>query len=90
MLQYLRQQGCEFSELTLSYAAWSGQLAVCQWLVAEQCPYDAGVFEDAARKGRLETIRFLHEQGCPWDGDTICVRAAQSGSVELLQYLKQQ
>ena len=38
----------------------------------------------------MKIVRFLHENGCPWDFDTICERAAKSGSLELLQYLKQQ
>jgi hypothetical protein len=89
VLLYLKQQGCAFNEYTLMGAAWRGQLAICEYLVAEQCPSDITACAAAARGGHLKTIRFLHENGCPWELSTISLRAAESGSVELLQYLKQ-
>jgi hypothetical protein len=90
MLVYLNQQGCVFNEYTIWLAARAGRLAVCEFLIAEQCPCDAGACAEAAGGGYLEIVRFLHDNGCPWDFDTICERAAKSGSLELLQYLKQQ
>jgi hypothetical protein len=90
MLDYLKQHGCAFSEVTIAMSAWEGHLAVCQYLLAEQCPYDARACAVAAENGHLETVRFLHESGCPWDVDTICSHAAESDNRELLQYLKQQ
>jgi Ankyrin repeats (3 copies) len=71
-------------------AAETGHLAVCQFLVAEQCQCDAEAFEQAAALGHTEIVRFLHESGHSWDHTTICMRAAQSGSIELLQFLKPQ
>jgi hypothetical protein len=71
-------------------AATQGHLAVCQFLVAEQCPCDAEACAQAASGGHLETVRFLHESGCPWNVNTVSKRAAESGSIELLRYLRQQ
>jgi hypothetical protein len=90
MLHYLKQQGCVFNAWTMRSAAVQGLLPVCQYLLAEGCPCDAQGCAAAAAKGYLETVRFLHESGCLWDASTICSRAARSGSIELLQYLKQQ
>jgi hypothetical protein len=90
MLLYLQQRGGEFNANTMVCAATQGHLAVCQFLVAEQCPCDAQACAEAAAHGHLETVRFLHESGCPWNADTICARAAESGNVELLRYLRQQ
>jgi hypothetical protein len=90
LLIYLKQQGCELNEYTIAAAAQNGRLAVCQFLVAEQCPWNARACAGAAAAGHLETARFLLESGCPWEPDTICARAAESDSIELLQYLKQQ
>jgi hypothetical protein len=89
-LLYLKQQGCEYTEDTMMGATLKDHLAVCQYLMAEQCPCYDDACDAAAGGGHLEVVHFLHESGCPWDVDTICVSAAHSGSVELLQYLKQQ
>jgi ankyrin repeat protein len=67
-----------------------GELAICEFLVAEQCPWSTEACEEAARGGHLEIVRLLRESGCPWDVHTICEQAAESGSVEVLQYLVQQ
>eukprot|EP00953_Heterococcus_sp_UTEX-ZZ885_P031703 16610-Heterococcus_DN1.PRE.7 len=90
MLVYLREQGCQYVEDTMMSAAMKGQLAVCQYLVAEQCLCDTRACGEAASGGHMEIVRFLHESGCPWDVDTIGVRAAESDNVELLRYLRQQ
>jgi hypothetical protein len=90
LLTYLKQQGCEFNDYTITAAAQNGRLAVCRFLVAEQCPWIARACAGAAAAGHLETVRFLLESGCPWEPDTICERAAESSSIEVLQYLKQQ
>jgi hypothetical protein len=89
-LLYLKQQGGILNEYTLTRAARKGQLAVCEFLVAEQCPCDVRACERAAAAGFLEIVRFLHESGCPWEAGSVCERAAESGNVELLQYLWQQ
>jgi hypothetical protein len=90
MLLFLTQHGCALNEYTMAEAARKGHLAVCHFLVAEQCPCDATACVVAAAGGHLETVRFLHECGAPWDVTAICKRAVENGSVELLQYLKQQ
>eukprot|EP00953_Heterococcus_sp_UTEX-ZZ885_P002106 1644-Heterococcus_DN1.PRE.5 len=90
VLLYLMQQGCVLNLDTMRSAAMMGHLAICQFLVAEQCPFDAGACTLAAQSGCMEVMRFLIESGCPWDVDAISVRAAESGDMQLLQYLKQQ
>jgi Ankyrin repeats (3 copies) len=90
MLLYLKQQGCDFDEFTMAFAAAEGHLAVCQFLLAEQCPCDTDVCAYAAQNGHLETVRFLHESGCPWDDAGMCATAAESGNLELLKYLQQE
>jgi hypothetical protein len=90
MLLYLKKQGVEYDARTMDGAARKGHLAVCQFLAAEGCPWSVHATESAASGGHLETVRFLHENGCPWNATTICERAARSGNIELLHYLKQQ
>jgi Ankyrin repeats (3 copies) len=90
MLLYLQDQGCEYNEDTMIGAAMRGHRAVCEYLVAEQRPTDRYACQEAAENGHFEVVRFLHENGCPWEVENICSAAAGQGSIELLQYLKQQ
>eukprot|EP00953_Heterococcus_sp_UTEX-ZZ885_P009893 5794-Heterococcus_DN1.PRE.1 len=90
MLVYLKQQGCEYSDDTMHGAARRGQLAVCQYLVAEQCPSDIQATDAALRGGHFKIVRLLHQNGCPWNPENVCYCAARLGSIEMLQYLQQQ
>jgi hypothetical protein len=65
MLLYLKQLDCEYHEDTMIGAAMRGQLAICQFLVAELCPSNAMACTAAAGAGHFEVVRFLHESGCP-------------------------
>jgi hypothetical protein len=31
-------------------------------------------------------VKWLRDNGCPWDVEAVCIRAAQTGCVEILQY----
>jgi hypothetical protein len=90
VLLYLKQQGCVLNIDTMRSAAMMGHLATCQFLVEEQCPCDADACTLAAQNGHMETVRFLLDSSCPWDVNAVCIRAAESGDIQLLQYLKQQ
>jgi hypothetical protein len=88
MLLYLKQLDCEYHEDTMIGAAMRGQLAICQFLVAELCPSNAMACTAAAGAGHFEVVRFLHESGCPWKPADVCDAAALQGSAETLQYVK--
>jgi hypothetical protein len=90
MLLYLKENGCMCNEYTMRGAAVRGHLPVCQYLVAEGCPCDDEALQCAAYEGNLEVIRFLHDNGAPWIADSMIENAAESGNVQLLQYLQQQ
>jgi hypothetical protein len=62
---------------------------MCEYLHAEQCPWSELESDEAAKNDQVHTLRWLHEHGCPWDCDSVCMRAAASGSVEVLEYLQQ-
>ena len=66
------------------YAAESGQLAVLQWLRAQDppCPWDESACWEAASSGELAVLRWLRSQDppCPWDQEE-CFIAAEGGDV---------
>jgi hypothetical protein len=79
----------------MASAAEAGQLAMCQYLREQGCPWSAGACLDAASAGHCEVVRWLHSAGCPWQlnpniNDSIVGHTAIGGSVDLLQYLLQQ
>eukprot|EP00953_Heterococcus_sp_UTEX-ZZ885_P029752 15776-Heterococcus_DN1.PRE.2 len=65
MLLYLQDEGCEYNEDTMIGAAMRGHRAVCEYLVAEQCPTDRYACQEAAENGHFEVVRFLHGMGVP-------------------------
>jgi hypothetical protein len=79
----------------MASAAEVGQLAMCQYLREQGCPWSARACLDAAGAGHCEVVRWLHSAGCPWQLaadplNNIAERTAFGGSVDLLQYLLQQ
>jgi hypothetical protein len=90
MLLYLQQQGYVFSELTIACAAAQGHLAVCQFLVTEQCPCNAKACAIAAERGHLDVLDFLLESGCPWEPAPLCKQAVENDNIEVLHCLRQQ
>jgi hypothetical protein len=87
-LQYLKQQGCVFTEAVMSNAASSGNTHICQFLRVEQCPWDTEGCKWAARNGHVDTLRWLHEQGCPWDVEVVRLTAADGGHVPVLDFMQ--
>jgi hypothetical protein len=86
LLQYLKQQGCAFSEQIMCTAAQRGLLHVCQYLHTQQCPWSARACTSAAVRGHLSTLRWLHEQGCPWHIEAVRMSAAASGHLAVVAY----
>jgi hypothetical protein len=91
VFHFLQGIGCPWDVAKVTRAAaMNGSVAMLQCLMQQGCVLSTETVGVAARSGHLETVRFLHESGCPWDVDTICADAVKMGSIELLQYLKQQ
>jgi hypothetical protein len=89
MLLYLKEQGCEYNEDTFSTAVMTNNLAICQHLIVERCPNDFETSSMAAFDSQFEILRLLCEHGRPLDAVCTSVRAAESGSIELLQYFRE-
>jgi hypothetical protein len=90
VVQFLHAQGCTLSISLSNVAATRGYIAMCSYLHAENCPWVTVTSELAARSSHCSTLKWLREHGCPWDADSIHRFAAESGSVEALEFLQQQ
>jgi hypothetical protein len=84
------QPDITFSKGTMQRAAAHGQLAVCQFLHAAECPWDSRACYAAAKQQQLHVLRWLCDHECPLDAASVCTAAAKSGSVATMAYLQEQ
>jgi hypothetical protein len=90
VLKYLQSNGCEFTLDTSYNAAAAGHIHVLEYLVRQFCPWNAEACNAAAAGGHLAAVRWLREHSCPWDNDKIAQHAAESGSIPVMEYVRQQ
>jgi hypothetical protein len=73
------------------YAALSGNISMLDWLRAQSwCLFDDTACSGAAKRGHLTALKHLRNEGCDWDVERIAKSAASSGSIETLEWLRQQ
>jgi hypothetical protein len=61
-----------------------------KWLKQEGYAFDQSTCEGAAERGQLAALQHLRNEGCEWDAEDIACRAAASGSIDTLEWLRQQ
>jgi hypothetical protein len=86
----LQQPGVPVYPGVLSAAAKRGHTAVCAYLRQQQCPADASACMYAVKGGHLDTLRCLLEHGCTWNEGQVRRRAAERGSIAMLEYIQQE
>jgi hypothetical protein len=73
------------------YAARSCNISMLNWLRAEGwCVFDCETCAGAAEGGQLLALQYLRNEGCDWEYDCIAGHAASSGSIEVIEWLRQQ
>jgi hypothetical protein len=92
ILQHLfTQQQCPRPTSLSCYAARSGSISMLSWL-NDECGYQFNwqTCAGAAQGGQLAVLQHLRRKGCVWETDYIACWAATSGSVEAVEWLRQQ
>jgi hypothetical protein len=91
-LQWLKALGSMPATGASVGAAAGAHVHVLQALHDDECDHqwDERVRSAAAKHGNLTTVKWLHEHWFYTDREKICGDAAESGSIEMLLYLKQQ
>jgi hypothetical protein len=92
ILQHLIvEQQCPKTDVLVEFAARSGSIDMLKWLrdVCE-CVFDQDTCAAAAIGGQLAALQHLRTEGCEWDADRIVGYAAFSGSIEVVEWLRQQ
>eukprot|EP00953_Heterococcus_sp_UTEX-ZZ885_P009356 5520-Heterococcus_DN1.PRE.6 len=92
ILQHLlTEEQCPVPNALSYYAARSGNMSMLNWLRAEgRCALDENTCAGAAEGGHLLLLKHLRSEGCEWDQDEIAQWAATSGSIEMVDWLRQQ
>ena len=67
-------------------AARNGQLAVLQWLDAQNCKLDRSTADYAAEEGHVKCMKWAMRRGCKASQDTL-VGAARGGHLNCLRFL---
>ena len=98
MLQYLRANGCPWSDEATRVAAQHGHLSVLEFMVMPSSspnhgplPFSEQVCASAAFEGHLHILQFARSAAVPakayWDEMT-CAWAAQAGRLEVLKWMR--
>ena len=73
-MQWAREHGCPWDEMTCVFATLGGHLAVLQWAREHNCPWDwqtcitYSVLLSSQR--HMEILKWAREHGAPWDAAT--------------------
>jgi hypothetical protein len=87
VLQWARENGCDWNARTCSEAAEGGHLEVLQWAQANDCDWDARTCSYAAYGGQIAVLQWARVNGCDWNART-CSEAAEGGHLEVLQWAR--
>ena len=92
IIQWAREDGCEWDLSTSLAAAEGGHLHVLQWLRENSCPWYSKLFQEAAGCGHLHILQWLRESeqdNFYSSGDfESCSAAARGGHLHVLQWLR--
>jgi hypothetical protein len=94
LLRFLVKEGCLIDVETLASAARSGSTPVLEYLL-EQEDVEGwyGWLDDAACSGHLHVLRWAAAKDTDgtivWNDRELCGSAAQSGSIEMMQFLQE-
>jgi hypothetical protein len=96
MLNFLVREGCQFHEETFAAAASAGSIPVSEYLIEHGEEGDVGPcwLNEAANSGHLHVLQWVADNDddgasvTKWDDRDLCSSAAQSGNIEMMQFLQ--
>jgi hypothetical protein len=90
LLTWLSALGHGFDISTCTAAAAAGHKHVLCYLRQQGRECNQRTTAAAAAHGHLSLVQWLLSTGCPFDAPSMCISAAQSGSVDMMVYARQQ
>jgi hypothetical protein len=82
----LQQQDIELNAEVMKSAAGAGQIAMCEHLRSLGCKWSTSACAWASSNGHLDMLRWLRQHGCPWNFEGVCMSAAGTGCIGILDY----
>jgi hypothetical protein len=95
LLKFLVKEGCQIDYKSFCSAASAGSIPVLEFLLQQDPNFaDWGCcVEDTAMNGHLNVLQWIANKDTDgtidWNDRDICVPAARSGSIEMMQFLQQ-
>jgi hypothetical protein len=90
-LKWLEKRDLLYTNTALFQAAKFGFVDVLDYTVNvynEYCEMEDDLLAEAARYGHLGAVEWLFEHDAPYDADQICGDAAESGDLQLVQFVQ--
>jgi hypothetical protein len=88
-LQWMEKWGQLLPDSVLLQAAKFGHANVLEHIYSNNRGMNASLLGEAARHGHLNAVEWLFDHGAAYDAETICGDAAESGSVQLVQFVNE-
>ncbi len=86
VLKWVKENGGEWNNFSVDYAAKNGHLEALQWLHKDGCVLKRTTCGLAINHSKI--LKWLHETGCTWD-ETTCENAARAGKLDSLKYARE-
>jgi hypothetical protein len=86
-LRWLDERGLLQTDTVLLQAAKFGHVNLLEYVYSEDYELEDDLLPLAARNGHKGAVEWLFEHGAPYDAATICGDAAESGNLELVQFV---
>jgi hypothetical protein len=87
-LHYLHAAGAPWDSRTMIAAVSTGDLQLLQWLHTNGCPMHSSAATVAAGDSNIEKLTWLRANGCTCNWKNLLERAAESGSIAVLEWIK--
>jgi hypothetical protein len=86
----IHQPGVQLSARMMAAAVCSGNVAMCELLYENECPWDEEVCNTTAERDKADMLRWLREHGCPCDTLGVAHTAVFLNTAAILEYLQQE
>eukprot|EP00953_Heterococcus_sp_UTEX-ZZ885_P012807 7320-Heterococcus_DN1.PRE.1 len=87
-VQWVEKWGLLRQYVSFSQAATLGHVHVLDYIFSKHCHLHEDLLPEAARNGRFGAVKWLFEHDAPFYADTICGDAAESGNLQLVQFVR--
>jgi hypothetical protein len=87
-LQWMKERHLLHADVVMAQAAQFGYVHVLDYIYHKSDQLDDFLLADAAKNGHIGAVEWLFEHEAPYDAETICGDAAESGDVQLVQFVQ--